>query len=61
MIPIRLWVLLAGLAAGFALARWLQLGGPDAGPLAWEVLAATGEVGALAHLVAEILLDDGDG
>ena len=59
MDPLRLFALLVGLLCGYALASWLHLGGPEAGPLAWEVLAATLGGGALAYQVAEILLDDG--
>ena len=43
------------------MARWFDLGGPDADPLAWSVLSATFGVGVLAYGVAEILLDDGQG
>jgi hypothetical protein len=48
----------AGLVGGYALAHWLHLGGPDASPLAWEVLAAAFGFAVLAYQFAELLLDD---
>jgi hypothetical protein len=60
MDTLRFHALLIGMLCGYALGRRLHLGGPDAGPPVWEVLAATLGGGAPAHQVAEILVDDGD-
>ena len=51
---------LAGLLAGYALARGLGLCGPEGECLTWGILAATGVLEATAHEVAGLLLDTGD-
>jgi hypothetical protein len=52
--------LLAGSAAGYALALWVGLCGPAGDCLTWGVLASTGGVGLLLHEILMLAFDPGD-
>ncbi len=61
MTMIRCLTVLAGLLCGYALAIWAGLCRPEGECLTWGVLAATGGVGTLAHEVAALVFNAGDG